>query len=193
MPVDTFDRTARQTQSIPRPPHLFTEADHLKFWSFVFKTPTCWLWEGCRSSAGYGVVSVAGKVMYTHRLSWILHNGPIPKGLFILHNCPAGDQPACINPAHLSANTAWANTQDALKKGRLNAQAMTLQRLWRTCWKDRRGQNVTTHKLTDEQVLEIRRLHREEGWGHKRLHKAFPVSYGVIQRILNHTAWRHLP
>src|SRR5205085_4443996 len=121
--------------------------------------------------------------MYTHRLSWILHHGPIPDELFVLHDCPAGDQPACLNPAHLWLGTEQDNTLDALKKGRLKPQANTLKQLWATQWRDKRGENDPRHKLTDAQVLEIRRLHKEEGIGHKRLHKMFPVSYGVIQRI----------
>ncbi len=131
--------------------------------------------------------------MYTHRVSWMIEFGDIPDGLLVLHDCPAGDQPACLNPEHLWLGTEEDNTLDALSKGRMEPQAKTFKRLWNTTWKNRNGMNIPNHKLTDAQVIEIRRLHREEGIGHKRLHKMFPVSYGVIQGILNRTRWKHLP
>lgn len=193
MPTDTIAKSTRPKQTFKHAPQDFTEEELIRFWWFVFKTPTCWLWEGTRTSTGYGTITVCGKQMYTHRVSQILHFGAIPEGKFVLHDCPAGDQPACLNPAHLWLGTALENTLDALSKGRLDPQAQTLKRFWATEWMNRRGVNVPCHKLTEAQVIEIRRLHREEGLGHKRLHKLFPVSYGVIQRILNRTTWKHLP
>ena len=192
MPTNRIIPSTRPKQTFHHLPDHFTDEEYTRFWWLVFKTPTCWLWEGTLTSAGYGVVTIAGKPMYTHRASWIMHNGPVPDGLWVLHDCVAGDQPACLNPDHLWLGTEEDNTQDALSKGRLPCSE-TFKHLWATKWKDRRGEKAYQSKLTDAQVIEIRRLHREEGVGHKRLHKMFPVSYGVIQRILNRTTWKHLP
>lgn len=50
-----------------------------------------------------------------HRVSYEMHNGPIPKGMHIMHSC---DNPACVNPNHLSAGTRSDNMTDCAQKGR---------------------------------------------------------------------------
>jgi hypothetical protein len=71
-----------------------------RFWSKVRKTESCWLWTGA-GGGHYGRLVRGGRLDLSHRVSWELHNGPIPDGLFVLHNCPGGDTPACVNPDHL--------------------------------------------------------------------------------------------
>lgn len=75
----------------------------------------CLLWVGCANRYGYGQISVGGKKTLTHRLAWSVINGPIPRGLHILHRC---DVPSCINPAHLFLGTNADNMADKVAKGR---------------------------------------------------------------------------
>ena len=75
----------------------------------------CLTWTGCTNDFGYGVTWFNGKVLYAHRVAWALVNGPIPKGLHILHSC---DNPPCCEPAHLRADTQAANNADMRAKGR---------------------------------------------------------------------------
>lgn len=89
-----------------------------RFWRYVQKTETCWLWVGVKSSDGYGSMGIDGKQVGTHRVSWELHNGPIPDGKRVLHNCPGGDNPTCVNPAHLFLGTQKDNVQDCIRKRR---------------------------------------------------------------------------
>lgn len=107
-----------------------------------------------------------------HRLSWFIHNGPIPKHLFVCHKC---DNRACVNPKHLFLGTADDNVQDAVRKGRMA-----------------RGETSGTHKLTEKQVLEIRKRVKN---GEKQLPLA--AEYGVqgpaIFKIVHRERWRHLP
>lgn len=79
----------------------------------------CWEWTGCLC-AGYGRVQERPghkALILAHRLSWQLANGPIPKGLSILHKC---DNPPCVNPKHLYAGTSSDNMKDAWDRGRKN-------------------------------------------------------------------------
>ena len=90
-----------------------------RFWPKVdIKSETeCWNWTGARSPLGYGRFSVDRNesVWVASRYSWFIHNGPIPKGMYICHKC---DNPPCVNPNHLFLGTQSDNIKDAYRKGR---------------------------------------------------------------------------
>lgn len=96
-----------------------TRSPEHRFWSKVNKTESCWLWTGAKQDFGHGVIniSIESGNKLTHRLSWEIHNGPIPDGLVVCHNCPGGDNPSCVNPAHLFLGTQADNIHDAIRKG----------------------------------------------------------------------------
>src|SRR5262245_47820239 len=75
----------------------------------------CWLFVGARNNCDYGYLQHRGWPEGTHRLSWELHRGPIPDGLWVLHRC---DRPSCCNVEHLFLGTPQENVQDAIAKGR---------------------------------------------------------------------------
>ena len=85
-----------------------------KFWKYVNKTDGCWLWTGKARREGYGAVGWP-KTISAHRLSWGLHNGPIPAGLWVLHKC---DVRLCVRPDHLFLGTNLDNMRDRIKKRR---------------------------------------------------------------------------
>lgn len=87
-----------------------------RFWKKVEKIPfhSCWEWVGS-TSRGYGTININSVPVYAHRISYELVNGPIPKGLYILHKC---DNPSCINPDHLRTGTHLENIKDMVSKGR---------------------------------------------------------------------------
>lgn len=133
----------------------------------------CWEWAAAKSSNGYGRWSCQ-EIGYrdgisSHRASWILHNGKIPNGLFVLHKC---DNKCCVNPEHLFLGTQADNMKDRDRKGRgvivIPNQA--------------KGDADSSSKLTDVQVYEIRCL-RASGYKLKELSEKYVVTQTHISRI----------
>lgn len=82
------------------------------FYDKVIRRDGCWLW--C-DVPHYGMSTFDGKSIGTHRLSWMIQNGPIPNGMMVLHRC---DTRACINPKHLYLGTAKDNIRDCVARKR---------------------------------------------------------------------------
>jgi hypothetical protein len=93
------------------------------FMAKVQKTEGCWLWIGHRHKGKYcyGRIGMNGKMIYAHRTAYLLFVGPIPEGKYVLHDCPDGDNPCCVNPAHLWLGTYKDNRRDCIEKGRANS------------------------------------------------------------------------
>ena len=96
-----------------------------RFWAKVYKSKDCWEWIRQINSNGYGVLQCGPrkgrKMVRAHRISYKLHNGPIPEGLLILHKC---DNKLCVNPDHLELGDYSKNLKDAWNRG-LRSQKLT--------------------------------------------------------------------
>lgn len=138
----------------------------------VIRTPDsqCWGWRAHMDKDGYPIITNDGKPMRAHRVSYELHYGPIPKGMFVLHHC---DNPPCTNPQHLFLGNTLDNALDASRKGRL-----------------RKGITHHSAKLTEEQVIAIREI------GNSKSQRDIAAIFGITQtsvgHILRRENWKHL-
>ena len=148
-----------------------------RFWRKVDKRgpDECWPWTASTVGGGYGQIGRGGRGggnEIAHRLSWMIANGPIPEGLYILHSC---DNPICVNPAHLSPGTQKRNLDDMAAKGRANRIGA-------------RGERGGLAKLTWPKVEKIRSKYKE-GARQVDLAKEFGVSQATISEIVRRKTW----
>jgi hypothetical protein len=120
-------------ESLHARPHP-TDDMATRFWPKVQRTggDACWLWQAALGPCGYGQVGVLEdgrqRSLRAHRVAWALANGPIPRGLHVLHACdnryPVGDitYRRCVNPAHLWLGTHAENMADMRAKGRASTR-----------------------------------------------------------------------
>lgn len=131
----------------------------------------CWGWKGFKHK-GYGRMGnvFAHEAIGAHRVSYILHVGPITDGLTVLHTC---DNPECTNPKHLRLGTNTDNNIDRDSKGRMAL-----------------GEQNGRSKLRIDQARDIKRR-LTEGEGVSAIAKAHNVSPGCISQIKRGRTWAH--
>lgn len=131
----------------------------------------CWEWQGASQQKGHGVIRVGDRNVMTHRLAYELTNGPIPSGQMIRHTC---DNPPCCNPAHLIPGTHLDNTADMVSRER-----------------QERGQRHHNARLSDVDVIEIRRL-ANAGIPHREIAKQFGIHRQYVSSLKRGKSWKHL-
>jgi hypothetical protein len=152
-----------------------------RFWAKIQKTDSCWLWTGGCTGSGYGVIEIPGhgrRSIAVHRLSWEIHNGPIPEGMVILHLC---DVRNCVRPDHLCLGTQADNVNDCVSKGRNRYSTHHLN-----------GELNGNSKLTAEQVAIIRSEYATGTTSSIKLAAVYGVSKPTILRIIHGETWSHV-
>jgi hypothetical protein len=164
---------------------LPTQRDLKRFWVKVLKIHEgCWEWQKGRDKSGYGLFHIAGRVVKTHRLSWMLAHGEIEEGKLILHKC---DNPKCVNPDHLFIGNHKDNMADCVNKGR-NATG-ELQRRRPDLF---RGENSSRAKLKESDVIQIRAMKHEGKTKIRDIAKMFNVSHPTVANICKGIRWAHV-
>lgn len=108
-------------KTIPWDGATLSSLDIERYWAKVIQGEGCWGWSASKSR-GYAQINVGGRRFTNtraHRVSWVIHNGPIPAGKCVLHKC---DNPECSNPAHLFLGTKRDNSRDMYAKQRCSLQ-----------------------------------------------------------------------
>jgi len=140
------------------------------FWGKVDRRTDdeCWEWTGARQSGKwqYGRLTVDGRWMTAHSVSWEMANGPRPEGLVIRHTC---DNPPCVNPKHLALGTFADNTRDMFERGRQGYTGMP-------------GERNPAAKLTVEAVANLRR-ERDAGMSWAALGRKYGVSKSHARKV----------
>ncbi len=169
----------------------FTTAE-TRFWENVEKSSDegCWLWTANTTSYGYGRFRFQGQEAQAHRVAWKLVNGPIPKGMYVCHNCPGGDVRSCVNPAHLFLGTHADNMSDMVRKGRSPSGKYHWSHLHSE--KIVRGKRHGRARLTDTEVAEIRALYASGALRQCQLARRFQVAHSTIHMIISGKTWQSL-
>lgn len=151
----------------------------------------CWLWTGTVNGSGYGTIGLGSAAQgkgFVHRVSYEIFVGCIPNGMIVCHRC---DVKTCVNPGHLFVGTYLDNIVDAQRKGRWRT-GPTWASPDRIQWQQEcRGERHGQSKLTDLDVVEIRRRHAT-GATMTELAKQFPVSRRMIANIVHRRNWSHI-
>jgi len=129
----------------------------------------CWLWT--RASDRYGFIKVAGRMRFAHRVSYELHFGPIPNGMYVCHHCDNG---LCVNPDHLFIGTARDNYEDMCRKGRRASP---------------RGELGPQAKLTWAEAIAVRRTAEAHSEPQHAIAARYGVTQGLVTQILHRKIW----
>lgn len=144
------------------------------------------------SKGGYGKLNARDSrngeqaTIGTHIIAWMLNNGSIPDGLFVLHRC---DNRRCVNVEHLFLGTQADNIADMVQKGRAATGDRNSSRL--RPWRLPRGSVHKNAKLSEAAVADIRRR-LAAGEVQQRIADLHGISQATVTNIKRGLVWRHV-
>lgn len=156
----------------------FTKNEIDRFFSKIKKLDNnCWEWTSGKYCTGYGMFCARRgkrKTFLAHRISWMIYNNAsILNRVMVCHTC---DNRLCVNPEHLYLGTGFDNNRDTIERNRGN-------RL--------RGSKCSWARLTDADVIEIRRL-KALGVRQREIARKYDFDQASISNIVNYKNWKHI-
>lgn len=151
------------------------------FWRMVYKygsipvnkpcVGNCWIWLGNVNNNGYGYLTIGDRTQRAHRVVYeLVLGGPIPKDKQINHRC---DNKICVRPTHLQLGTQAENIQEAVDRGLYPS-----------------GEAHYRAKLTEQDVVAIRRDYIPGKIGYMTLAQRYSVSQDTIKDVVFGYTWR---
>lgn len=137
----------------------YHEPLHKKFWRYVEKTDSCWLWKGRLDKDGYGTIKDGRSTKRAHRVSFEMHFKSLSKNKMVLHKC---NNPSCVNPDHLYQGDQYDNMKDRVDSGNYLF-----------------GENHFNAKISDTDVLKI----KEHAGTYKQIAAEFDISPSQVGNI----------
>lgn len=143
-------------------------------WKYINKKSEdeCWEWMGGFDGKGYGRIYFEHKRRGAHRVVYELTYGKIQNELYVCHKC---NNPICCNPKHLYLGTQKDNLKQMIEDGRSHV-----------------GEKHGLAKLTEEDVLKIRKMYSTGKYTLKTLGETFKTCFQNISDIINRKHWRHI-
>lgn len=133
----------------------------------------CWEMDLFHDKDNYPRIHFNNTTIACCRLSYLIHNGPIPKNMQVRHMC---HNSKCVNPKHLLIGTSQDNQND---KVNANRQA--------------KGTNNGMAILTESDVITILTdIYNNKYNELAEICKIYNVSRYTINNIFNQTAWKHI-
>lgn len=155
------------------PPAAKSHAEFMaRFWAKVDTSGDCWNWTGALTTAGYGSVKRAQRVLYTHVVSYEEAFGAVPSGKVVCHEC---DNRRCVNPDHLFIGTQGDNLRDAARKDRMQF-----------------GEARPLARLTEADVVAIRARYSRGGVPQRVLAAEYGVCQMTISKAVRSETWRRV-
>jgi len=134
----------------------------------------CWNFTGSERGPGYGQFKIRSRLYCAHQASWILHRGPIPEGMLVLHKCIGNRR--CVNPDHLKIGTHQENSDDMVAQGRQHDQS---------------GSKNHQSILDEQKVRAMRSMAYFRGM-YVHFAKLYGVESSVIRRAILGQTWTHV-
>lgn len=162
----------------------------VRFWAKVDKATApdgCWTWTAGGDEDGYGHFKTDGRTWRASR--WIFNQTnsvPLSAAEQVRHRC---DNPPCVRPDHLIRGSGADNSRDMVDRDRSARGNRHGSRLHPETVM--RGTRNAAHKLTDDEVREIRARYAN-GELQIPLAKEFGVTQVTVSLITRRKTWTHL-